>query len=113
MRASAQARAKAAFSDIHIVGPIILTTGLLTFVLLPQETVTFAVTRDRLKMVVSPIKRDDIAQRIHGVLAYISIRVLEQAPKRRDGSDHRPLASCRTFEGFPRYRERVNLSTVG
>jgi CHAT domain-containing protein/tetratricopeptide (TPR) repeat protein len=41
--------------------------ALLTYVLLPQETVIFGVTRDRLKMVVTPTRRDDIARRIYGV----------------------------------------------
>ena len=40
---------------------------LLTYVLLPLETVIFAVTRDRLKMVVAPVKREDIATRIYSV----------------------------------------------
>ena len=41
--------------------------SLLTFVLLPQETVVFGITRDRLKMSVSAVRRDDIAKRIHAV----------------------------------------------
>ncbi len=41
--------------------------ALLTFVLLPQETVIFAITRERLKMVVSTARRDDIARRVHGI----------------------------------------------
>jgi CHAT domain-containing protein/Tfp pilus assembly protein PilF len=41
--------------------------SLLTFVLLPQETVVFGITRDRLKMSVSAVRRDDIARRIHAV----------------------------------------------
>jgi CHAT domain-containing protein/tetratricopeptide (TPR) repeat protein len=40
---------------------------LLTYVLLPQETVVFAVTRERMKMVVSGARREDIARRIYGV----------------------------------------------
>ena len=40
---------------------------LLTYVLLPQETVIFAVTRERLKMVAAPVRREDIAARIYGV----------------------------------------------
>jgi CHAT domain-containing protein/tetratricopeptide (TPR) repeat protein len=40
---------------------------LLTYVLLPQETVIFAVTRERLKMVTAAVKREDIAARIYGV----------------------------------------------
>jgi CHAT domain-containing protein/tetratricopeptide (TPR) repeat protein len=41
--------------------------ALLTFVLLPQETVVFAVTRERIKMAVSTVRRDDIARRVHGI----------------------------------------------
>jgi CHAT domain-containing protein len=41
--------------------------ALLTFVLLPQETVVFAITRDRMKMVVNGIKRDDVARRVHAI----------------------------------------------
>ncbi len=41
--------------------------ALISFVLLPQETVIFAVTRDRLKMAVSPIKREEIARRVYGI----------------------------------------------
>jgi CHAT domain-containing protein len=41
--------------------------ALLTYVLLPQETVIFAISRERLKMVVSPTKREDIGKRIYGV----------------------------------------------
>lgn len=44
---------------------------LLSFVLLPHETVVFAVTRDRLKMAVTPARRDDLATRIHRVRASI------------------------------------------
>ncbi len=40
---------------------------LLTYVLLPLETVIFGVTKDRLKMVVAPVKREDIATRIYSV----------------------------------------------
>jgi CHAT domain-containing protein/tetratricopeptide (TPR) repeat protein len=39
----------------------------LTYVLLPRETVIFAVTTDRLKMVVNGIPRDDIARRIRAI----------------------------------------------
>ncbi len=41
--------------------------ALLTYVLLPQETVIFAISRERLKMVVTPTKREDIGKRIYGV----------------------------------------------
>lgn len=41
--------------------------ALLTFVLLPQETVVFAITRERLKMSVSAVRRDDIARRVHAI----------------------------------------------
>jgi CHAT domain-containing protein/tetratricopeptide (TPR) repeat protein len=41
--------------------------SLLTYVLLPQETVIFAVTRERLKMVVSAVRREDLARRVHGI----------------------------------------------
>ncbi len=41
--------------------------ALLTFVLLPQETVVFAITRERLKMVVNNVHRDDIANRVLAV----------------------------------------------
>ncbi|MFM9970732.1 MAG: CHAT domain-containing protein, partial [Burkholderiales bacterium] len=40
---------------------------LLTYVLLPLETVIFGVTKDRLKMMVTPVKREDIAARIYNV----------------------------------------------
>lgn len=40
---------------------------LLTYVLLPLETVIFGVTKERLKMVVAPVKREDIASRIYSV----------------------------------------------
>ena len=40
---------------------------LLTYVLLPLETVIFGVTKERLKMVVAPVKREDIADRIYRV----------------------------------------------
>jgi CHAT domain-containing protein/tetratricopeptide (TPR) repeat protein len=40
---------------------------LLTYVLLPQEAVIFAVTRERLKMAVAPARRDDIGKRIYSV----------------------------------------------
>lgn len=41
--------------------------GLVAYVLLPQETVIFAVTRDQFRMVVTPGKRADIAERVHKV----------------------------------------------
>lgn len=41
--------------------------AVLAYVLLPNETVVFAVTQERLRMVVSNVKRDDIARRIHGI----------------------------------------------
>ena len=41
--------------------------AVLSYVLLPTETVVFAVTRDRFKMAESAVKRDDIARRIHGI----------------------------------------------
>lgn len=40
---------------------------LLSYVLLPQETVIFAVTRERLKMVVNGVPREDIARRIRSI----------------------------------------------
>ena len=41
--------------------------ALLTFVLLPQETVIFALTRERMKMAVSNGRRDDISRRVHAI----------------------------------------------
>jgi CHAT domain-containing protein/tetratricopeptide (TPR) repeat protein len=41
--------------------------ALLSYVLLPQETVIFAVTRTGLKMVVNGVRRDDIARRVHAI----------------------------------------------
>ncbi len=41
--------------------------GLVSYVLLPQETVIFAVTKERFRMFVAPAKRADIADRIHRV----------------------------------------------
>ena len=41
--------------------------ALLTYVLLPQETLVFGITRERMKMAVSSVPRDDIARRIHAV----------------------------------------------
>jgi tetratricopeptide (TPR) repeat protein len=41
--------------------------ALLSYVLLPQETVVFAVTRDRLRMVTLPVKREDISRRVYVV----------------------------------------------
>ncbi len=41
--------------------------ALVSFVLLPQEMVVFGVTRERFKMVVNPIRRDDISRRIHAI----------------------------------------------
>ncbi|MBI4292201.1 MAG: CHAT domain-containing protein [Betaproteobacteria bacterium] len=40
---------------------------LLSYVLLPQETVIFAVTRERFRMVVHAARREDIARRIHEI----------------------------------------------
>lgn len=41
--------------------------GLVSYVLLPQETVIFAVTKDRFRMFIAPAKRAAIAERIHRV----------------------------------------------
>jgi CHAT domain-containing protein len=41
--------------------------ALLSYVLLPQETVIFAMTRDQFRMVVTPAKRADIAERVHKI----------------------------------------------
>jgi len=41
--------------------------ALLSYVLLPQETVIFAVTREDFRMVVSHVRRAEIAERIHGI----------------------------------------------
>jgi CHAT domain-containing protein len=41
--------------------------ALLSYVLLPQETVIFAVTRDQFRMVVTSVKRAAIAERVHTV----------------------------------------------
>src|SRR5262249_48396447 len=41
--------------------------GLVSYVLLPQETVIFAVTKDQFRMVVTAGKRADIAERIHRI----------------------------------------------
>jgi CHAT domain-containing protein/Flp pilus assembly protein TadD len=41
--------------------------ALLAYVLLPQETVIFAVTREQFRMVVSPVKRASIAERVHAM----------------------------------------------
>jgi CHAT domain-containing protein/Tfp pilus assembly protein PilF len=41
--------------------------ALLSYVLLPQETVIFVVTRDDFRMVVSHVRRADIAERVHGI----------------------------------------------
>jgi CHAT domain-containing protein/Tfp pilus assembly protein PilF len=41
--------------------------ALLSYVLLPQETVIFVVTRDQFHMVVSHVRRADIAERVHGI----------------------------------------------
>jgi len=41
--------------------------ALVSYVLLPQETVIFAVTRERFRMVVTPARRADIAERVHRV----------------------------------------------
>lgn len=40
---------------------------LLSYVLLPQETVIFALTRERFKMAVHAARREDIASRIHAI----------------------------------------------
>ena len=39
----------------------------LCYILLPQETVIFAVSRDSLRMVVSPARREDVARRIYQI----------------------------------------------
>jgi CHAT domain-containing protein/tetratricopeptide (TPR) repeat protein len=39
--------------------------ALVSYVLLPQETVIFAITRDQFRMVVTPARRADIAERVH------------------------------------------------
>ncbi|HYG54611.1 MAG TPA: CHAT domain-containing tetratricopeptide repeat protein [Burkholderiales bacterium] len=47
-----------------------LLTGdeaLVSYVLLPQETVIFALTRDQFRMAVTPAKRADIAERVHRI----------------------------------------------
>src|SRR3954447_12998764 len=41
--------------------------ALLSYVLLPQETVIFAVTREQFRMVVTSVKRAAIAERVHTV----------------------------------------------
>ena len=41
--------------------------ALVSYVLLPQETVIFAVTRDQFRMVVAPAKRAEIADRVHRI----------------------------------------------
>jgi CHAT domain-containing protein/tetratricopeptide (TPR) repeat protein len=41
--------------------------ALLSYVLLPQETVIFAVTREQFRMVVMPVKRAVIAERVHQI----------------------------------------------
>ncbi len=41
--------------------------ALVSYVLLPQETVIFAVTRERFRMFVAPAKRAEIADRVHKV----------------------------------------------
>ncbi len=40
---------------------------LLSYVLLPQEAAIFAVTRDSFRMVNVPIKREDVARRVHAI----------------------------------------------
>jgi CHAT domain-containing protein/tetratricopeptide (TPR) repeat protein len=40
---------------------------LLSYVLLPQEAVIFAVTRERFQMVNLPVKREDVAQRVRAI----------------------------------------------
>ena len=50
----------------HLQGQLLREgEALLSYVLLPQETVVFAVTRDRLRMVTLPVKREDIARRVY------------------------------------------------
>lgn len=41
--------------------------ALLSYVLLPSETVIFAVTREQFRMVVMPVRRAAIAERVHGI----------------------------------------------
>ena len=41
--------------------------ALVSYVLLPQETVIFAVTREQFRMVVTAARRADIAERVHGM----------------------------------------------
>ncbi len=41
--------------------------GLVSYVLLPQETVIFAVTKERFRMFVAPAKRAGIAERVHRI----------------------------------------------
>ncbi|HXJ09526.1 MAG TPA: CHAT domain-containing protein, partial [Burkholderiales bacterium] len=41
--------------------------ALLSYVLLPQETVIFVVTREEFRMVVSHVRRAEIAERVHGI----------------------------------------------
>ena len=41
--------------------------ALLSYVLLPRETVIFAVTREQFRMAVTPVRRADIADRVHRI----------------------------------------------
>jgi CHAT domain-containing protein/Tfp pilus assembly protein PilF len=41
--------------------------ALLSYVLLPSETVIFAVTREQFRMAVAPVRRASIAERVHGI----------------------------------------------
>ena len=41
--------------------------ALLSYVLLPQETVIFAVTREQFRMAVTPVRRAEIAERVHRI----------------------------------------------
>ena len=41
--------------------------AMLTYVLLPQDVVLFAVTRDRFRMSIIPVRRAELAERIHGI----------------------------------------------
>jgi CHAT domain-containing protein/Tfp pilus assembly protein PilF len=41
--------------------------ALISYVLLPQETVIFAVTREQFRMAVAPVRRASIAERVHNI----------------------------------------------
>ena len=41
--------------------------ALISYVLLPQETVIFAITREQFRMFVTPTKRADVAERVHRI----------------------------------------------